>query len=87
MEELYIIKIGGAVLNDPVQLSAFLDHFANLPDPKILVHGGGRKANELLQKLDIPLQMVEGRRVTDKETLEESTNKVIQRLNDLGYLE
>ena len=70
MEALNIIKIGGAVLNNPDQLSVFLDHFARIPLPKILVHGGGRKANELLQKLDIPLKMVEGRRITDNATLE-----------------
>jgi acetylglutamate kinase len=70
MTELHIIKIGGAVLNNEKLLHSFLDDFARIPESKILVHGGGRKANNLLNALDIDLKMVEGRRITDEATLE-----------------
>lgn len=64
-----ILKIGGNVLNHPALLTAALDYFASL-DQAVLVHGGGRKASELLSKMGIEPQMVGGRRLTDASTLE-----------------
>ena len=64
-----VLKIGGNVLNNPALLTAALDYFAGL-DRAVLVHGGGRKASELLQKMGIEPQMVGGRRLTDAPTLE-----------------
>ena len=55
---------------DPVQLQALLKGFAAMEGPKVLVHGGGREATALAGKLGIPVQMVEGRRITDAATLE-----------------
>lgn len=66
---LHIIKIGGNVLDNPPLLAHFVTEFAALPTPKILVHGGGVMATQLQNKLDIPTMMIEGRRVTDTETL------------------
>ncbi len=68
-QQCVVVKIGGNVLDSPRDLEQFLDSFAALPSPKILVHGGGKLATELSAKLDIPTQMVEGRRVTNAETL------------------
>lgn len=68
MIEIY--KIGGNVINDPDQLKTFLAKFASLPGNKILVHGGGKEATELGQKMGMETTMINGRRVTDKETLD-----------------
>lgn len=65
-----IVKIGGNVINDKKLLDRFLDEFAKLEQPKVLVHGGGRLASELSKKLKINTLMDEGRRITSSETLE-----------------
>ena len=70
MTTLLIIKIGGNVLDDPGALQAFLPDFTALPDPKILVHGGGKIATQIGQRLGLIPQYVQGRRVTDEATLE-----------------
>lgn len=69
MEPLYVIKIGGNVIDDPTKLAIFIDRFSEIEGKKILVHGGGKLATELAEKLGIQQQMIEGRRVTDSETL------------------
>lgn len=68
-QPLHIIKIGGNVIDNPEKLSAFLREFSGIKEPKILIHGGGKIATELAEKMDIPQQMIDGRRVTDAETL------------------
>ncbi len=70
MKNLHVIKVGGAVINDPLQLDHLLKGISGLTEPFILVHGGGRKVNEWLRKLDIQVNMVDGRRITDGPTLE-----------------
>ncbi|MDE5876428.1 MAG: acetylglutamate kinase [Muribaculaceae bacterium] len=65
-----VIKIGGNVIDDPVALNAFLTDFAAIERPKVLVHGGGREATRLSARLGIQNKMIDGRRVTDDETLE-----------------
>lgn len=69
METLSIIKIGGKVIEEPSALNAFLQDFAKIPEPKILVHGGGRNASQTAQKMGLTSQMIEGRRVTDADML------------------
>ena len=68
--KVQVVKVGGQVAEDPVQLQALLKGFAAMEGPKVLVHGGGREATALAGKLGIPVQMVEGRRITDAATLE-----------------
>ncbi|MBS1599406.1 MAG: acetylglutamate kinase [Bacteroidetes bacterium] len=69
-EILYIIKVGGNIIDDEKKLSGFLKQFAGLKShKKILVHGGGKLATKLAGQLNIPQQMIEGRRITDEETL------------------
>jgi acetylglutamate kinase len=69
MESLYVIKIGGNIIDDELLLTAFLKKFAAIESKKILVHGGGKLATRLAEKLGIPQQMIDGRRITDAETL------------------
>ncbi len=66
---LSIVKIGGELLDDPQSFDKHLEAFANLPGKKILIHGGGKAANELSEKLGIPVQQVQGRRITCSESL------------------
>ncbi len=70
MEKITVVKIGGNVIDDPAALRGFLADFASLPGAKILVHGGGKLATRLAQKLELQVQMVDGRRITDKGTLD-----------------
>ncbi|NIJ55528.1 acetylglutamate kinase [Dyadobacter arcticus] len=72
-QTLYIVKIGGNVIDNPEVCSAFLNDFIKLNAPKILVHGGGKVATEIAAKLGIETQMVEGRRITDKAMLDVAT--------------
>lgn len=69
MDILHIIKIGGNIIDDDAKLSAFLKGFAAVQGKKILIHGGGKLATRLAEQMNIPQQMVEGRRVTNAETL------------------
>jgi acetylglutamate kinase len=68
-DTLYVIKIGGNIVDNPTVLDAFLTEFAQLEVPAILVHGGGKLATKLAADLGVAQQMVEGRRITDAETL------------------
>ncbi len=70
MNNLTIIKIGGKVLEDDRQLARALSDFARIGGPKMLVHGGGKRSDELCLQLGIEPKMVEGRRITDAATLE-----------------
>lgn len=69
MNSLYVIKIGGNIIDDPVQLESFLKDFSELEGYKILIHGGGKIATKLSSDLGIATALIEGRRVTDAESL------------------
>ena len=66
---LHIIKIGGNVIDNSENLHNFLKDFAALDGYKILVHGGGKVATQLADTLGIESKLVDGRRITDIETL------------------
>lgn len=70
METLHIFKIGGKVIDDDQELATFLKSFAAVKGHKMLVHGGGKIATDVAERLGIKTQMVEGRRVTNQATLE-----------------
>lgn len=70
MKALTVMKIGGNVIDDPVALKAFLREFAALEGPRILVHGGGKLATRLAERLELEVRMVDGRRITDKGMLD-----------------
>jgi len=67
--KLYIIKIGGNIIDDEIKLSSFLKEFAAIEAKKILVHGGGKLATKLAEKMGLEQKLVDGRRITDAETL------------------
>ena len=69
MKKLSVIKIGGNVIDNSEKLHQFLLDFTALPGDKILIHGGGKIATELGVSLGVEAKMVEGRRITDIETL------------------
>lgn len=69
MKRLSVIKIGGNIIDDESRLAQFLETFAAIDESKILVHGGGKLATRLAEKLGIEQQIVDGRRITDGETL------------------
>ncbi len=70
MERITVVKIGGNVIDNPDALKTFLAEFAAIEGPKILVHGGGKLATRLAERLELKVQMVDGRRITDKGTLD-----------------
>ncbi|MGB5428658.1 acetylglutamate kinase [Eudoraea sp.] len=69
-QKLSIVKIGGNILENEIELDQFLLNFSKLEDPKILVHGGGKLATKLAAKLGIKSKMTSGRRITDAKSLE-----------------
>lgn len=98
MKTLKIIKIGGNIIDDPIALDGFLMEFARITTPKILVHGGGKLATILANRLGVKVNKIDGRRITDADTLEIITqiyagkiNKNVvaklqaQRCNALGF--
>ena len=92
MEKVNVIKVGGAIVEDPSSLGSFLEMFAAVPGKKVLVHGGGRTATAVAGELGIESRMVQGRRITDEAMLRVVTmvygglvNKnVVARLQSLG---
>ena len=69
-DKLTIVKVGGAVVEDEAQLAQLLADFIAIDGPKILVHGGGRRATQVASRLGIESRMVDGRRITDADMLE-----------------
>src|SRR5437868_16859 len=69
MEKLLVIKIGGNIIDDDQKLASFLDAFSSIREKKILVHGGGKMATALAEKMGVEQKLVDGRRITDGETL------------------
>lgn len=67
---MIVLKIGGNVLNNAATLHEALDYYAGLTEPAILVHGGGRKADEVIEAMGRKPAMIGGRRITDAPTLE-----------------
>jgi len=68
--KISIIKIGGNVIDFPEKLDEFLRLFSKFPGHKILVHGGGIMASRFGESLGVMPEMVDGRRITDKDTLD-----------------
>ena len=92
MDILKVIKIGGNVIDNDLALARFLKDFAAIEGRKILVHGGGKLATRMAEKLEIKQQMVEGRRITDRATLDVVTmvyaglinKRIVAMLQSLG---
>jgi len=69
MEKLTLVKVGGKIVEDPDTLRQLLSDFSKIEGCKVLVHGGGRSATSMAAQLGIKSRMVNGRRITDAETL------------------
>ncbi|WP_431165060.1 acetylglutamate kinase [Tenacibaculum halocynthiae] len=98
MKTVKIIKIGGNIINNEKVLHSFLYNFSQLEGPKVLIHGGGKSASDLAKKMNTPVNMIDGRRITDAQTLDIITmvyagkinKKIIAKLqanntNSLGF--
>ena len=68
-EKLTVIKVGGKIVEEEATLNQLLNDFAAIEGHKVLVHGGGRSATKIAAQLGIDSKMVNGRRITDAETL------------------
>lgn len=68
-QQLTVVKVGGAIIESSEKLTSFLYEFSRIPEPKILVHGGGRDATEMCDQLGINVNMTNGRRITDEASL------------------
>ena len=64
-----VVKIGGNVVDNPELLKQFVKDFAAMPGMKVLVHGGGVMASQMQKAMGMTPVMIEGRRVTDDDTL------------------
>lgn len=92
MGKLTIIKVGGKIVEEPETLADLLKRFSGIEGNKVLVHGGGRSATAIAAQLGIESKMVNGRRITDAETLKVVTmvygglvNKtIVSKLQALG---
>ena len=74
-ERLCIIKVGGNIIDNEEKLESFLKDFASISSPikgmsAILVHGGGKIATEIGNRLGIESKYINGRRITDDATIE-----------------
>ena len=91
-EKLTIVKVGGAVVEDAEQLTRLLKDFSAIEGRKVLVHGGGRRATKVAERLGIETKMIDGRRITDEAMLEVVTmvygglvnKQVVARLQTCG---
>ncbi len=92
MSEIKVIKIGGKVIDEEAKLDQFLQDFATVKDKKILVHGGGKIASDVANKLGIETKMINGRRITDSDMIDVVTmvygglvnKKIVAKLQALG---
>lgn len=92
MNKLFIIKIGGNVLDNAAAFDLFLGDFAAIKEPKILIHGGGKVATNLGNQLGIESNYINGRRITDAATLDLVTmvygglvnKQIVAKLQQLG---
>ncbi len=70
MKTLKVIKIGGNIIDNEQALLSFLKDFSRIEEPKLLAHGGGKLATKLANQMQVEVKMIDGRRITDAETLD-----------------
>ncbi len=71
--ETFIIKYGGSIMNNLEAKKAFIEDVVLLKlvgINVIIIHGGGPNISDMLEKLDIPTEFINGLRVTDAHTME-----------------
>lgn len=69
-QQLYIIKIGGSIIDNESNLHSFLQSFSSIQSTKILIHGGGKIATSIGEKLGVQSKYINGRRITDDDTID-----------------
>lgn len=92
MQKLFVIKVGGNIIDDEQKLHRFCKDFSSVPAPKILVHGGGKIATKIGEQLGLKSEYINGRRVTDASTIDLVTmvygglvnKKIVSLLQSLG---
>lgn len=65
-----VVKIGGNIIDDPIELKQFLSDFSKIEGHKVLVHGGGKSATKMAKSIGLVPEMIDGRRITDAPMLE-----------------
>lgn len=92
MEKIFVIKIGGNVIDSESSLQSFLKDFATIEGKKILIHGGGKIATKIGEQLGIQSNYINGRRITDDATIDVVTmvygglvnKKIVAKLQSLN---
>ncbi|MDQ2092363.1 acetylglutamate kinase [Marimonas arenosa] len=90
-----VIKLGGHAMGSDEAMELFARDVVLLRQVgvnPVVVHGGGPMINELLKKLDIQSEFVDGKRVTDAATMEvvemvlsgQVNKRIVQAINDQG---
>ena len=80
-DEFIVIKCGGSVLVDPKLFKIFIEDVAvlnKLGFNPIIIHGGGKRINNKLAKLNIKSNFINGLRVTNKDTIDIVENVLIE---------
>jgi acetylglutamate kinase len=67
--QVIVYKIGGRITDDPNLLEQAVKLVAGTPRA-ILVHGGGEQVSAMSKRLGVQTRMIEGRRITDRQTLD-----------------
>ena len=78
----FVVKAGGAVFGDTAMTRALIEQIAilhYLGVRVVMVHGGGPQLTELTEALGVPTRMVQGRRITDQESID-ATSMVLNGL-------
>jgi acetylglutamate kinase len=91
VSEVLVIKLGGSTIADQAQVLGEVAVVARRR-PVILVHGGGRRITEWLERLGVPSTFEGGLRITDARSLEVAAavlrgvvnSELVAGLRDLG---
>src|SRR4051812_18207969 len=70
MDKLFVIKVGGNIIDDEEKLRSFLQSFAFIREHKMFLDGGGKIASDIGNKLGIESKYINGRRITDDATID-----------------
>lgn len=94
-DKIVVVKVGGSIQEDPVQMRDLMEDVAFMSAVgmrPIVVHGGGKSITEAMKKAGLEAKFIQGRRYTDRATLEiaedilvnEVNRSLVQYLNDAG---
>src|ERR1700756_311250 len=79
-----VIKYGGAAMSDPALKEEFARDVVLLKyvgmNP-VVVHGGGPEITTYMERLDLPVEFVDGLRVSDEETVEIAKMVLVGKVN------